>query len=367
MNIKYVKKWIKKNLDKFIGKEIIVIENFDENEDISKVLRREFKLNINRIIDISNLEVYLYNKKAIDKEKKFLILLDYKKTIYCKKQLMDFGLIPKVDFWTMYEEFMERTLELRNSQVDFIIECSEKFKFNNKEVLEIGCGDGLVTKTIADLYTPKKIIGTDILEWDYKRKNTELWNERGDNWSFVEGAAENLAFPDDSFDYIISLSSFEHIANIEDTLRNIKRMLKKGGEFYTYFGPVWTSYVGHHYRYWEKKYKGMIPPWGHLYMNYEEMQLYLDSKREYSKEEIKAACEYIYKENGINRITHAEFSKLFLNSGMKVVEIVREKKYPKALGQDGFNKLLCTQEQALKGYTELDLLTYRISIILKKV
>ena len=44
--------------------------------------------------------------------------------------------------------------------------------------------------------------------------------------------AENLEFRDNTFNFIISIHSFEHIENVEKVIIELKRVLNKGGGFY---------------------------------------------------------------------------------------------------------------------------------------
>jgi ubiquinone/menaquinone biosynthesis C-methylase UbiE len=52
-----------------------------------------------------------------------------------------------------------------------------------------------------------------------------------ENVTFVEGSAEKLDFPDDSFDVVISNGVFNLIPNKESALSEVFRLLKPGGRF----------------------------------------------------------------------------------------------------------------------------------------
>ncbi len=68
--------------------------------------------------------------------------------------------------------------------------------------------------------------------------------------------AENLRFHDNSFDFIISVLSFEHFKNVEKCVKEISRVLKKGGKFYISIDVYSGFYGGHELN--PKK------PWNHL-------------------------------------------------------------------------------------------------------
>jgi ubiquinone/menaquinone biosynthesis C-methylase UbiE len=93
-------------------------------------------------------------------------------------------------------------------------------------VLEIGCGLGTdgaqFAKAGAD-YT-----GVDLTEAavELARKRFELFDLKG---SFRTADAENLDFPDDSFDLVYSHGVLHHTPNTEGAVREVHRVLKKNG------------------------------------------------------------------------------------------------------------------------------------------
>lgn len=67
----------------------------------------------------------------------------------------------------------------------------------------------------------------------------------------------------------------------------------------------------------------MIPPWGHLYLSYDEMLQHLNKFERISLEQAKQMCDTIYLDPIINRIDIKRFEKVFSNCGMKVIEKTR--------------------------------------------
>ena len=150
---------------------------------------------------------------------------------------------------------------------------------DGKTILDIGCGNGSLVKYIASHYQPNYVTGIEpkLSEWGVNE-------ERGINYSIVQGNAHNLSFEDNSFDLIVTYSTFEHILDIEKALVEIKRVLRPYGMFYTEFMPIWTSVIGHHFidefsGYWDYNNLLLIPPYSHLYMSRQQMHdcLYLNS------------------------------------------------------------------------------------------
>jgi len=77
-----------------------------------------------------------------------------------------------------------------------------------ERALEIGCGDGRITKNLAEL--SGSVIAMDIAPTvlDACRRNLQP----AKNVEFVLGSADALrAFPDDYFDFIVSTNVFQHV------------------------------------------------------------------------------------------------------------------------------------------------------------
>ena len=202
---------------------------------------------------------------------------------------------------------------INDSYIRSVVNCID---LKGKKILEVGCGNGKNLRALADQYHPEMIIGIDI--------NLDSWwkvnDVKGENWEIKEGDVLSLDFPDNYFDGVISVATFEHILDIPKALSEIKRVLKPFGRFYTEFAPIWTSIIGHHYDFWISKEKAqLIPPWGHLYMDEGEMYDYLIGK--VGSEEAKKACYEIYHSGIINRISRKEFYNAFSNAGMWVRQL----------------------------------------------
>jgi ubiquinone/menaquinone biosynthesis C-methylase UbiE len=94
----------------------------------------------------------------------------------------------------------------------------------NKVVLEIGCGEGDLSEFVSRY--AKKVYAMDlnplVLEVVKKRENIE----------YVVGDATKMEFPDNSFDFIIASEVLEHIEEDRKVLKEMKRVLKKGGKIF---------------------------------------------------------------------------------------------------------------------------------------
>lgn len=123
-------------------------------------------------------------------------------------------------------EFFERVERHRYEKEWHIPQAAEFAKTKGLRVLEIGCGMGTdgaqFAKAGAD-YT-----GVDLTEAaiELARKRFELSGLRGE---FRVADAEQLDFPDESFDLVYSHGVLHHTPDISAAVREIHRVLKPGG------------------------------------------------------------------------------------------------------------------------------------------
>lgn len=85
-------------------------------------------------------------------------------------------------------------------------------------VLEVGCGRGHLTLRLAGR-------GIDVVGIDANPKAADI---AGTERVLTMGA-ESLDFPDDSFDYVLSVHALEHIPALGEALAEMGRVLRRGG------------------------------------------------------------------------------------------------------------------------------------------
>lgn len=99
---------------------------------------------------------------------------------------------------------------------------------NGKDVLEVGCGHGGGASYIARTLHPSSYIGLDL-----NPAGIAFCQERHvvPGLQFVRGDAENLPFPDQSFDAVINVESSHLYPNFPRFLDEVARVLRPGGHF----------------------------------------------------------------------------------------------------------------------------------------
>ena len=122
----------------------------------------------------------------------------------------------------------------------------------NKEVVEIGCGNGVQSIYIYQNFNPSKITGIDLSEANIEIAESEKERQKAEKVSFIVDDAQNMKhIPSESVDVVINIESAFHYPDKTAFLKEIHRVLKPGGQFL--IADILTT---------EKKKKRMIKLWG---------------------------------------------------------------------------------------------------------
>jgi len=96
-----------------------------------------------------------------------------------------------------------------------------------KKVLDIACGTGVLTEQFVRM-------GADVTGLDLTPKAVELTKKRlalyGLPGNVVEGDAQKLPFPDNTFDFVCAWGCLMHMPETEKAIAEIHRVLKPGGK-----------------------------------------------------------------------------------------------------------------------------------------
>jgi ubiquinone/menaquinone biosynthesis C-methylase UbiE len=91
--------------------------------------------------------------------------------------------------------------------------------YRGKRVLDIGCGP-LGSLEWADMTAQR--VGLDPLVPRYLKMGSSKHK-----MEYVASGSENIPFPDGYFDFVTSLNSLDHVDNLDLTIHEIKRVVKK--------------------------------------------------------------------------------------------------------------------------------------------
>ena len=95
-------------------------------------------------------------------------------------------------------------------------------------VLDLCCGTGDLAFAMARK-GKARIIGADFAHTMLVRANAKSAAEANSRLPFLESDALQLPFADESFDLVTAAFGFRNLANYEDGLREMRRILKPGG------------------------------------------------------------------------------------------------------------------------------------------
>ena len=97
--------------------------------------------------------------------------------------------------------------------------------------MDLGCGEGEMVRRLREL-------GYEAHGCDFPGEYS-LMHSIGDWVSLIETAPYRLPYPDASFDVVVSTQVLEHVANNEDFIREIQRVLKPDGVTLHLFPSKW--------------------------------------------------------------------------------------------------------------------------------
>jgi len=157
-------------------------------------------------------------------------------------------------------EQISKSLKKRNNYVvarfELILNLIEN-EMKGKKVLDVGCGDGVLSWILAKN-------GANVIGIDTSKKAMEFANEKckeTKNLSFIIGSAYNLPFEDKIFDYIVSSEVMEHLVEPEKMLLEIRRVWSEEGNIFITTPIKFTKFPldeMHFQEYYEEDFKNLL-------------------------------------------------------------------------------------------------------------
>jgi len=108
----------------------------------------------------------------------------------------------------------------------------------NEDILDLGCGDGNITKKLAQRLPKGSVHGIDLSPSMIKTANTVIDDRIRGRLSFSQGNAENFHL-DRKFDIIFSNAALHWVSDMDAVIRHSKEHLKPGGRIVFLFPASW--------------------------------------------------------------------------------------------------------------------------------
>ncbi len=139
------------------------------------------------------------------------------------------------DEYTMlhYPLYVSKKDDFLQAQANLTRYCMSQVEpLAGKSILEIGCGNGVQAKYIAEHYQPGYITGIDLNRSNIRIANQEK-SRRGIRKAFflVDDAQQMRKIKDQSFDVVINIESAFHYPDKQAFLNEVYRVLAPGGKF----------------------------------------------------------------------------------------------------------------------------------------
>jgi len=125
--------------------------------------------------------------------------------------------------WDLYAPVYKRAMKADQQIYDFMYSRIPT-RIQNKEVLEIATGPGLLAKHVAP--ASKRMIATDYSDGMIAEAKK---GDRPENLIFEVADAMNLPYADDSFDAVLIANALHIVPDPEKVLSEIGRVLRPGG------------------------------------------------------------------------------------------------------------------------------------------
>jgi len=111
--------------------------------------------------------------------------------------------------------------------------------------LEIGCGRGKGVELVHRTFHPRRVHGLDLDPSMIKLANKRLGDDAGDTFFFFVADAQHLPYPDACMDAVINFGIIHHLEDWERGIREIARVLVRGGLFYCeeIYPPLYANFL----------------------------------------------------------------------------------------------------------------------------
>jgi ubiquinone/menaquinone biosynthesis C-methylase UbiE len=190
--------------------------------------------------------------------------------------------------------------------------CGLEFK---GRILEIGAGGAWLSAELSKLPRVVEVITTDFSPKLLKEEAPRVFNILKANHAKITripGDFHKLDFPDKHFDFVVCSAVLHYAANMVQVLREVKRVLKPGGQLVAIREPVWPLVKRR-----RKAGRSLEPgagPRGYTLADYKELFRQAALPMESKRVNLSSGFKY-YVNKVVNGLTHARYAFLATRRG----------------------------------------------------
>ena len=129
--------------------------------------------------------------------------------------------------WARFSDFEDKEINAIAGEYFDIV--SDKMLSGNSLVLDIGCGSGRWSK-----YLSSKVKFIEAIDPSEAVFSAQKMLANSSNVRITQAGVDAMPFPDNSFDFVLSLGVFHHLPDTQKAIDEAVRKLKVGGYFLLY-------------------------------------------------------------------------------------------------------------------------------------
>jgi 2-polyprenyl-3-methyl-5-hydroxy-6-metoxy-1,4-benzoquinol methylase len=189
------------------------------------------------------------------------------------------------------------------------------------DVLEIGCGKGMLLNSLQQL-------GYNVTGIDLDAGAIAACRAAYPNVNVRVGSGDCIEFPAESFDVVLSFDVFEHIRDSDCHLREVKRVLRPEGVYLLQTPNKWTNMPFEILRHWRKYHMGVAAAYRELLTDHCALHNYWELRRRFVRNGFETTFVDIPV---VNEYFRAKMRTYFGVAAAPLLAVFNPDRFPRAL------------------------------------
>ncbi|HEY2733201.1 MAG TPA: methyltransferase domain-containing protein [Polyangiales bacterium] len=150
-------------------------------------------------------------------------------------------MISPVEYVHGYDPGESERLDVQANLISELVHSSTKFE-RHCRILEVGCGTGAQTISLARNNPTARIVAFDRSPDSLARASARLAESATDNVDLIQADVESLSFEPESFDHAFVCFVLEHLESPLSALRRLRALIRPGGSITVFEGDHGSTY-----------------------------------------------------------------------------------------------------------------------------